>query len=57
MYCTADVLIFSRAEMDRFYSASDSDIDVLKQTRSSKNTKTSTLRRIMVFNNWKITHF
>ena len=38
-YCTADVSIFSKAEMNRFYSASDSDIDALKQASSSKNTK------------------
>ena len=38
-YCTADVSIFSNAEMNRFYRASDSDIDALKQASGSKNTK------------------
>ena len=37
-YCTADVSVFSKAEMKRFYSASDSDIDTLKQASGSKNT-------------------
>ena len=43
-YCAADVSIFSKAEMNRFCSASDSDTDALKQASSSKNTKKSTLR-------------
>ena len=55
-YCTADVSIFSKTEMNRFYSASNSDIDALKQASSSKNTKKSTLSWMRVFNNWKITH-
>ena len=42
-YCTADVSLFLKVEMNRFYSASDSDIDVLKQVSGSKNTKKSTL--------------
>ena len=42
--------------MNRFYSASDSDIDALKQASSSKSTKKSTLSWMRVFNNWKITH-
>ena len=42
--------------MNRFYSASDSDIDALKQASGSKNTKKSTLSWMRVFNNWKITH-
>ena len=42
--------------MNRFCSASDSDIDALKQASSSKNTKKSTLSWMRVFNNWKITH-
>ena len=42
--------------MKRFYSASDSDIDTLKQASGSKNTKKSTLSWMRVFNNWKITH-
>ena len=42
--------------MSRFYSASDSDIDALKQASGSKNTKKSTLSWMRVFNNWKITH-
>ena len=54
-YRTADVSIFSRAEINRFYSASDSDIDVLKQASGSKNTKKSVLSWMRVFNNWKIT--
>ena len=55
-YCTADVSIFSNAEMNRFYRASDSDIDALKQASGSKNTKKSTLSWMRVFNNWKVTH-
>ena len=55
-YCTADVSLFLKVEMNRFYSASDSDIDVLKQVSGSKNTKKSTLSWMRVFNNWKITH-
>ena len=42
-YCTADISIFSKAEMNRFCSASDPDTDALKQASSSKNTKKSTL--------------
>ena len=42
-YCIADVSLFSKAEMNRFYNASDSDIDALKQVSGSKNTKKSTL--------------
>ena len=42
--------------MNRFYSASDSDIDALKQASSSKNTKKSALSWMRVFNNRKITH-
>ena len=42
--------------MKRFYSASDSDIDTLKQASGSKNTKKSTLSWMRLFNNWKITH-
>ena len=56
-YCTADVSIFSKAEMNRFYSASDSDIDALEQASGSKNTKKSTLSWMRVFNYWKITHW
>ena len=48
--------MFSKAEMNRFRSASDSDIDALKQASGSKNTKKSTLSCIRMFNNWKITH-
>ena len=55
-YCTADVSIFSKEQIDRFYSALDSDIDALKQADSSKNTKKSTLDWIRVFNHWKKTH-
>ena len=55
-YCAADVSIFSKAEINRFYSASDSNIDALKQASSSKNTKKSTLSWMRVFNHWKITH-
>ena len=55
-YSTVDVSIFSKAKMNRFYSASDSDIDALKQASGSKNTKKSTLSWMRVFNNWKITH-
>ena len=55
-YCTADVAIFSKAEMNKFYSTSDSDIDALKQASRSKNTKKSTLSWMRVFENWKITH-
>ena len=51
-YCTADVSLFLKV----IYSASDSDIDVLKQVSGSKNTKKSTLSWMRVFNNWKITH-
>ena len=36
--------------MNRFYSASDSNIDALKQASSSKNTKKSTLSWMRVFN-------
>ena len=43
--------------MKRFYSASDSDIDTLKQASGSKNTKKSTLSWMRVFNYWKITHW
>ena len=50
-YCTANVSLFLKAEMNRFYSASDSDIDALKQVGGSKNTKKSTLRWMRVFNN------
>ena len=42
--------------MNRFYSASESDIDTSKQASSSKNTKKSTLSWMRVFKNWKITH-
>ena len=42
--------------MYRFSSASDSDIDALKQASSNKNTKKPTLSWMTVFNNWKITH-
>ena len=42
--------------MNRFYSASDPNIDALKQASGSKNTKKSTLSWMRVFNNWKITH-
>ena len=42
--------------MNRFDSASDCDIDALKQASSSKNTKKSTLNWMRVFNNWKITN-
>ena len=42
--------------MKRFYSASDSDIDTLKQASGSKNTKKSTLSWMRLFNYWKITH-
>ena len=42
-YCPADVSVFSKAEMNRFCSASDSDIDALKQACNSKNNKISTL--------------
>ena len=42
-YCIADVSLFSKAEMNRFYNASDSDIDTLKEVSGSKNTKKSTL--------------
>ena len=42
--------------MNRFYSASDSNIDALKQASSSKNTKKLALSWMRVFNNWKITH-
>ena len=42
--------------MKRFYSASDSDSDTLKQASSSKNTKKLTLSWMKVFNDWKITH-
>ena len=44
------------AEMIRFYSASDSNIDALKQASCSKSTKKSTLSWMRVLNNWKITH-
>ena len=53
---TADTSVFSKAEMNLFYSASDSDIDALKQASSSKNTKNSTLNWMRVFNNWKTAH-
>ena len=43
--------------MNRFYSALYSDIDALRQTISSKNTKKSTVSWMRVFNNWKLTHF
>ena len=55
-YCTADLSIFSKTEMNRLYSASASDIDGLKQASSSRNTKKLTLSWMKVFNNWKITH-
>ena len=55
-YCTADLSIFSKTEMNRLYSASESDIDGLKQASSSRNTKKLTLSWMRVFNNWKITH-
>ena len=55
-YCTPDVSIFSKAEMNRFYSPSDSDFDASKQASSNKNTKKPTLSWMRVFNNWKITH-
>ena len=55
-YCTADLSIFSKTEMNRFYSASDSDIDALKQASSSKKNKKLTLSWMRMFNNWKITH-
>ena len=42
--------------MNRFYSASDSNIDVLKQDNSSKNNENVTLRLTRVINNWKIIH-
>ena len=45
-----------KAEMNRFYSASDSDTDALKQAIGIKNTKKSSLSWMRVFNNWKITH-
>ena len=48
--------MFSKTELNRFYSASDSNTDALKQASSSKNTKKSTLSWIRLFNNWKITH-
>ena len=48
--------MFSKAEMNRFHSASDSNIDALKQASGSKNTEKSTLSCIRMFNNWKITH-
>ena len=54
-YCTADESIFSKAKMNRFYSALDSNIDSLKQAGSSKNTKKLTLSWMRVFNNWKTT--
>ena len=54
-YRTADVSVFLKAEMNRFYSALDSDIDILKQASGSKNTKKSILSLLRVFNNWKIT--
>ena len=55
-YCTANVSIFSKAEMNRLYSPSDSDIDASKQASSNKNTKKPTLSWMRVFNNWTITH-
>ena len=42
--------------MIRFYSASDSNIDALKQANSSKSTEKATLSWMRVFNNWEITH-
>ena len=43
--------------MNRFYSASDSNIDALKQASSSKNAKKkSTLSWMRMFNNGKITY-
>ena len=42
--------------MNRFYSTSDSNIDVLKQDSSSKNNKNVTLRLTRVINNWRIIH-
>ena len=53
---TADVSLFSKAEMNRFYSASESHIDALKQASGSKNTKKSILSWMRVFNNWKVIH-
>ena len=55
-YCTANESIFSKAKVNRFYSALNSNIDALKQAGSSKNTKKLTLSLMRVFNNWKITH-
>ena len=52
-YCAAYVSMFSKAERNRFYSASDSNMDALKQASSSKNTKRSTLSWMRMFNNWK----
>ena len=42
--------------MDRFFHASNSDLQVLEQNSSSTNTKRSTLIWLRVFTNWKITH-
>ena len=42
--------------MNRFQSASDCNIDALKQASGSKNTEKSTLSSMRVFNNWKTTH-
>ena len=48
--------MFSKTELNRFYSASVSDTDALKQASSSKNTKKATISWMRVFNSWKITH-
>ena len=42
-YCIADVSLFSKAEMNRFYNASDSDIDTLKQVSGGVGAKRSPL--------------
>ena len=42
--------------MNGIYSASDYDINTLKQGRSSKDTKKLTLSWMRIFNNRKITH-
>ena len=42
--------------MNRFFNASDSDIEALKEASSSKNTKRSTLNWLQLFNKWKETH-
>ena len=42
--------------MNRFFSASDKDIEALKEASISKNTKKSILSWLRVFNKWKTTH-